>query len=262
MANFQGGGARHVLGDLRDDLWHGAVLLTRAPLPRLPERALSRGAAAAWGWPLIGAGLGLWAAAVGGLALWLGLPPVLAAGLALAAQVAATGALHEDGLADCADGLWGGGTPARRLEIMRDSRLGSYGALALVFGLGLRWAALAALFTAGWAAGAAALLAAGALSRAVMPALMAALPPARADGLSRAAGRPGRGTVALGGALAVLLAWAALGAFPFAAVTSCLALALAWGAAARAKLGGQTGDVLGAGQQLAEIAVLLALAAG
>jgi adenosylcobinamide-GDP ribazoletransferase len=189
----------------------------------------------------------------------LGLPPVLAAGLALAAQIITTGALHEDGLADLADGFWGGRDPARRLEIMRDSRIGSYGTLALVVSVGLRWQALAVLAGQGAGLAAVAILAVAMTSRAVPAVLLAVLPPARSDGMGRlASGGAGPEVVA-----AVLLA--GLPALALSGMLPAMALQAAFGfGVARlslAKIGGQTGDVLGAAQQLAEIAALLVLAA-
>ena len=113
------------------------MLLTRLPAGRIDPAPTI--AAAAWAFPLAGAVVGVLQALVLIAAIGLGLPMAMAAGLALAAGVLATGGLHEDGLADCADGFGGGRSPARKLEIMRDSRIGSYGALALILGLGLRW---------------------------------------------------------------------------------------------------------------------------
>lgn len=162
-------------------------LLTRLPVPPAlpdpdPERPI---AASGWAWPLIGGGLGAVAGLVGLIALGLGVPAGVAAGLALVVLVAATGALHEDGLADCADGFWGGNSPERRREIMKDSRIGAYGTLALILALLLRWSALAALFGAGWVV--APLIAAGALARAPLPMMMALVPNARDHGLSHGA---------------------------------------------------------------------------
>jgi adenosylcobinamide-GDP ribazoletransferase len=193
------------------------------------------------------------------VAVALGLGPGVAAALALAAQATLTGALHEDGLADCADGFWGGRTPERRLQIMRDSRVGSFGALALVLTVLLRWSALSALLAAGWTSGP--LVAVGALSRWPMAWLLGALPPARPGGLAAAVGRPGPATLALGGAVAVLAALLAAGWPALGAALAALAAGGAWGLLARAKLGGQTGDVCGGAQQVAEVAALLALLA-
>lgn len=228
------------------------MLLTRLPAGRLPDAPpLAR---TVWAFPLVGLAVGL----VGALALLaaqaLGLPPGIAAGLALAAMMLATGALHEDGLADVADGFGGGRDAAQKLAIMRDSRIGSYGTLALTVSVGLRWQALAVL-------GPAALIAAAVLSRGGLPALMRALPPARPDGLGRSTGDGVTGLSALTSALiAAALALALLG--PLNAAAALIAATL--GAAliahlARRQIGGQTGDVLGAAQQAAEIAALLAL---
>lgn len=240
------------------DIALALVLLTRLPLPRLPEAAFARQAQAGWAFPLAGLAVAAPACLLAALAVAAGLPPAVAAGLLLAAQVMLTGGMHEDGLADSADGLWGGMTPERRLEIMKDSRIGSYGVLALILSAGLRWTALAGLIAAGaWGA----VMAAAILSRAGLPALMAALPHARSNGLSHAVGRPGRGAAwgAIGLALALCLPLAGASALA-AALWAGLAVA-AMGALAKAKLDGQTGDILGAAQQLAEIAALLCLLA-
>lgn len=236
-----------------------AMFLTRLPVPL--RGPLADGAAArAMGWfPLVGALVGLVAGAVYALGTLVALPPLAAALLAVAAAVWLTGGLHEDGAADVADGFGGGRDKARKLEIMRDSRVGSFGVLAIVFSVGLRAAALAA-FADPWSA-VAALVAAGALSRSGLAPVAYLLPPARSDGLAAAQGRPGTATVILalasGLALAVLvLGWKAGPAVPAAGVATLL-VALQ----ARRQIGGHTGDVFGATQQAAEIVVLLTLAA-
>jgi adenosylcobinamide-GDP ribazoletransferase len=189
----------------------------------------------------------------------LGLPPLPAAVLAVAVAVWLTGAMHEDGLGDLADGL-GGATRAKKLEIMRDPRVGSFGVIAIVLALLARVGALAAL--AGPAPVAAALLAAGAVSRAAMPVAMLALPQARDDGLAQRAGRPHPARVGAGVAIAILVGLlllappVAIGALLAATLAACL-VALH----ARRTLGGITGDVLGAIQQTAEIAFLLGVVA-
>ncbi|PJE26204.1 Cobalamin synthase [Pseudooceanicola marinus] len=237
------------------DLLSALGLLSRLPLPAHE----GRGAPAAWAYPLAGAVLGGPAALAGLLALALSLPPQLAALICLGTSVMVTGALHEDGLADVADGVWGGFDRARRLEIMKDSRIGAYGVIALVLSLLARWSALSLLFATPGAAWA--VIAAAALSRAAMPALMAALPHARDTGLSRAVGRCSVPVAALAAFIGAVLALILLGwiALPALLVAALVTLALA--RIASAKLGGQTGDVLGAAQQLAEIAVLLVLIA-
>jgi adenosylcobinamide-GDP ribazoletransferase len=245
---------RDIAPRLLPDLWSAFALLTRLPVP--DHRGT--GAGSAWAWPVVGAVLGAIGAGVAGLALWLGLTPGVAAVLVLVAGAMLTGGLHEDGLSDTADGLFGGWTRERRLEIMKDSRVGSYGVLALVLVTLARWSALASVLAAGglWA-----LVAVGALSRAPMGVVMSALPNARGAGLSHATGRPSGGVALIGAALAVACAflfagWAAL---PMLAL---VALTTVWLArSARARIGGQTGDILGAAQQLAEAAALAVLAA-
>lgn len=227
-------------------------------LTRLPIRAAPQGPEAAWAWPLAGAVVGALAWAAAALALWAGLPATLAAGAALIASVMVTGAMHEDGLADTADGLWGGWTKARRLEIMKDSHIGTYGVMALLLVTLLRWQALALVLEGG--APLALFIAVGALSRVPMPALMAALPNARGSGLSQSVGRPSARTAALALALAMALALPGLGGTLLPALVLLGGVTLAVGALARARIGGQTGDILGASQQLAELALLALIA--
>ena len=175
-------------------------------------------------------------------------------------MVAASGALHEDGLADTADGLGGGDTPESKLDIMRDSRSGVFGVLALIFSVALRAAAIAAIADPG--AVLAALLTAAALSRGLLPGMMRALPLASANGLAASAGRPGSGVGWLAALLGGLIALAVLGpaagigaiAFAVAAVAAVAMLARRW-------IGGYNGDTLGAAQQVAEIAVLIMISA-
>lgn len=209
--------------------------------------------------PLVGAAVGVAAGAVLLFAHGLGLPPLVAAFVALAALVVLTGALHEDGLGDVADGFGGGRTPDNKLRIMRDSRVGTYGVVAVVFSLGLRAAAVAALPAV---LGAAGIIAAAALSRAMLPAILRWLPSARPAGMGAEAGRPPLQAVTAAAVIGGLVALIALGP-----VTALLAAALAAiGAAAvallaRQQIGGQTGDVCGAAQQTAEVAALLAVVA-
>lgn len=239
------------------DILTALALLTR--LPGLAPADHARGAKAAWAYPLVGLVLALIATGISLVAFWAGLTPALVAALALTALIAMTGAMHEDGLADSADGLWGGWTIERRLEIMKDSRIGTYGVLALGLSLLIRWAALTALFGHGQILGP--MVATAALSRAACPVLMAALPHARSTGLSHATGRASRQSAAVAAAIAALLClltmtWAGLPALVVAGLATLGVCALA-----KAKVGGQTGDILGAGQQVTEIAVLLALVA-
>lgn len=234
-----------------------AALLTRLPMPALRKQHYEAQADAAWAFPVAGLLVGGIAALVGWLALVVGAPTPVAAGLILAAQIMTTGAMHEDGLADTADGLWGGWTRDRRLEIMKDSAIGTYGVLALILSVGLRWAALAALISGGLTV----VIAAAAFSRGVLPVLMAALPAARPGGLSRQVGAPGRlvagVALALGMGLAGMLSgWDASYGMMLGGV-GVVGIALL----ARAKIGGQTGDILGAAQQMAETLFLLGILA-
>lgn len=234
------------------------VLLTRLPLPQLASSSFQRQPRAVWAFPLAGLAVTLPACMAAYAGQALGLSAALASGLFLMVQVLLTGAMHEDGLADCADGFWGGFAPARRLEIMKDSQIGSYGVLALVFAIGLRWHALSLLLDLGqgWSA-----LAIALLSRAMMPMLMVWLPNARQSGLSQSVGRPSRRATGLGLGLAVALALPLLGPVSLAVAAVLALLTLGLGLVARAKIGGQTGDVLGACQQVSEVAGLLMLAA-
>ena len=221
----------------------------------------------AWAAPVAGAVVGLMGGLVLGVTVLLGLPVLLRAGLATAAIVATTGALHEDGLADVADGFGGGATRARKLEIMRDSRIGAYGALALALALILRVAALAATLDGGFWRAALSLTLVAALSRAAALTPLALLPPARADGAGAAAGRldPNALAAAWGAALVVALALGlvALGlAHALLAALTSAAGALFMVALARRTIGGQTGDVAGAAQQCGEIAAWCGLLIG
>ena len=235
---------------LWNDLLSALGLLSRLPLPRHE----SRGAEAAWAYPLAGLVLGLIAGMAGLLALGLSLSPAAAALICLGTAVALTGALHEDGLADVADGFWGGSTVARRLEIMKDSRIGAYGVVALVLALLARFTGYSTLF--GTAGGLWALLAAAVMSRAAMVVLMAALPHARENGLARAVGRPSGGVAVAAALIGAFVAYICLGWQGSAAILSVALVSLAMARLAQSKICGQTGDVLGATQQLTEITVL------
>lgn len=196
----------------------------------------------------------------------LGLNPLATAFLALGASMLATGAFHEDGLADMADGFGGGATPARRLEIMTDSRIGTFGGAALVVSTGLRAALIASLLdTDGAGATAAAILAFNAWSRAVGLMPLALLKPAKPDGKSAAVGEPTRKTLgialALAAAIAVVLLLAA--GFPVQRVAlglvAGLAIATGINAWSQRSIGGQTGDVAGGITLLTEMAGLIVL---
>jgi adenosylcobinamide-GDP ribazoletransferase len=241
------------------ELAAAVTLLTRLPVHRLPLATAPNSASAVWAYPLVGALVGGIGAAAYWLAAAFACPPALAAPWALAVLALATGALHEDGLADFADGL-GGATREQSLAIMRDHRIGSYGVIALILALAVRITAIATI--AETAAVAAALITAGVAGRLAAVLVMAALPAARADGLAAAVGRPSGALAAAALGIAFVVSWLLL---PFGtaliAIIAAAAAALAIGAIASARLGGQTGDVLGAAVVLAECLALTALAA-
>jgi adenosylcobinamide-GDP ribazoletransferase len=242
-----------------DDLRTAVAFLTRLPMPH-PEGAMPANFVRARRmFPLVGAAIG---GAVGLFCLgmrMLGAPDLAAAALALGASAILTGALHEDGLADVADGFGGGRDPPAKLDIMRDSRLGTYGALILMVSFVAKLSALAALPDAVVVQS---LIAAHALARGVLPTMAASLPYARKDGLAANAGRPDFTTAGIAGAFALVIAllslpWIeALGAALVAA-----ACAIGMALLAQRQIGGQTGDVLGGAEQLGETAILLLLAA-
>ncbi len=247
--------------DLLADLSAALGLLTRLPTGWLPQHGEASGfARAIWAYPLVGFGIGAIGGAVLGAGLWLGLPPLAAALCAMAATLLLTGGFHEDGLADTADGFGGGRDKARKLEIMRDSRIGSYGVLALVVALGLRATTLAAL------PGGAGMLAlwggaAAALGRGVILGLLALLPPARRDGMASGLGQPAFWPALVGAVLTLLplLALPLAKGVLAAGLVAVSALALA--RLAHRQIGGHTGDVLGAGAVLGECVALLVFAA-
>ena len=237
---------------------------TRLPVPAAWSAAQPNGifdgvAAAA---PLAGAVAGAVAGEALAACLALGLPPLPAAAFAVIAGVALTGALHQDGLADVADGFGGGRSRERKLQIMRDSSVGAYGASVLTLALGARIALVAALAERLGEEGALlALIAAAALSRplALLPALL--LKPARADGAGRAA-RPRALCVGFGCGVGALAALLLAGVGPgLAAIAAAVVTALGMTVVSRAQIGGYTGDVCGAATELAEIAALAALVA-
>lgn len=208
-------------------------------------------------YPLVGLGLGL---ALAGLDRALGalLPPAPRAALIVTALAVLTRGLHLDGLADSFDGLLGGHDRARRLEIMRDPRVGTFGIAAVALVLLLKWSAVLALAAPGRAA---ALILAPTLARCAMVLVAAAVPYARPHGLGAGYHEAARGAPLLVSVLAGLGAALLLGptGLVLAAGAALTALAMAWWA--WVALGGATGDVYGATCELVEAAVLLGAAA-
>jgi len=247
------------MNDWLDDLRTAVAFLTRLPMPHPTGPMPVNFARAHRMFPLVGAAIG---GAVGLVYLGLraiGVPDLAAAALALGMSAILTGALHEDGLADVADGFGGGRDAAAKLEIMRDSRLGTYGALILMVSFVAKVSALAMISDAGLVPS---LIAAHALARGVLPAMSMSLAYARKDGLAANAGKPDLATAAIAGALALGIALLALpaGSALCAALAACIsAIGMAW--LAQRQIGGQTGDVLGGAEQVAETAILVLLAA-
>lgn len=230
-------------------------LLTRLPIPVDHELAGKRAAVATWAYPLVGAALGLIAGIIGSLLYWFGAPASIAAIAALVTLAITTGGMHEDGLADCADGFGGAYDKTRRLEIMKDSRIGAYGAIALVLFLLARATSMEALINTTFIP---ALIAVGAASRLPMVLAMYAMPNARTDGLSSKVGKPPEIAliIALISTLALCylcIGWAGILVFGWAMIAAIIMALLA-----HRSIGGQTGDVLGAMQQWAEVGALAA----
>lgn len=235
--------------------------LTRLPVP-LGAEGTAPLASSVRAFPLVGLAVGAIAASVLLAASQLGLVGTPAVLLAIAATALVTGALHEDGLADTADALGVSGDRDTRLEVMRDSRIGAFGALALILVVALKAAALAQMPPV---AAACALITAAVGSRAALAVVLYAVPPARSAGLGAAAGRPTRSRVIQMTVIAAMLMAAGAFALGWRGVLAALAAAVLTLAAMirlmRRVFDGQTGDTLGATQQVNETAILLALAA-
>jgi adenosylcobinamide-GDP ribazoletransferase len=232
--------------------------LTRIPLPGPDSHSEDLAAAVGW-FPVVGAAVGLATAGVFVLALKLW-PPPLAAALALAFGLLLTGGFHEDGFTDAVDGLGGGWTRARVLEIMKDSRIGAYGAMGLWCTLMLRWGALVALERRALIA----LPLAYVWGRWSIALVLRLLPPI-AEGLAKEVHRRGGWTPLILSSLWLLLAQALAYRLGLAhqglAALAALGTTLLYTAYLKRRMGGHSGDLLGAATQLVEAATLLALVA-
>jgi len=247
------------------DFLASLAFLSRLPVNSPPDVSLAE-ASRAFGV------VGLFLGALTGLAFWLasaiGFGTVVAILVALAINALLTGALHEDGLGDVADGFGGGWSKARKLEIMRDSTIGAYGVLALIFSVALRVAAYTLILSVepGLFATIAFFAAISCLSRAIIPVMMYQMPLARSDGRAAQAGKPSHDNLRQGlfiaviaGAVFLMLAVGITGVI--AGFAGVLVAYLIIAQVARRQIGGYTGDVLGALQQTAEIFSLLAILA-
>nr|WP_314084369.1 adenosylcobinamide-GDP ribazoletransferase [uncultured Shinella sp.] len=253
--------------DYIDDIARSVAFLSRVHVPQRHfighDGKLSRAVAA---FPIAGVLIVLPPAALAAVLLAFHAPPLLLAFAVLGVQVLITGALHEDGLSDSADGIGGGRDRDSALAIMKDSRAGSYGVVALVLSFGIRSAAISALALVLTPAGLAmALLAAAAASRTTMVWHWSLLPPARRDGVAASVSEPDRTATVVALVTGIMLAAALL--MPHATIFSlglslvaAIAAVLVFNRITLRKIGGHTGDTIGATQQLTEMSVLTALA--
>jgi adenosylcobinamide-GDP ribazoletransferase len=253
------------LGSLLDDLRPAFGFLTRLPVGGDTTGVAPDFRRIARVFPIVGAAIGILGGIVLLIAAWLGEPALLAALIAVAATVLITGGFHEDGLADTADGFGGGRSSEQKLDIMDDSRIGAYGALALIFSILIRVGALAALYPTGAFRTALALVAAEAASRAALVRLWYTLPAARQGGLSESAGAPDERSMLAALVIGlVIIVVTIIPAFGFAAaIVATLVLGIATFSFIRlssSQIGGRTGDTLGACQQIAGAGFLFGLA--
>ena len=240
---------------LTEDLRAAIMLLTRLPVWGAKDGEAPNLSRSTWAYPLVGAIVGT----IGGGALFathsLGLSPVLSVLIMITVMILSTGAFHEDGLADAADGIGGGWTRERKLEIMRDSRIGTYGTVALLLSLGLRIAALVSIGNITLIV--LSTIAAAIVSRAGIVVLLFTMSPARADGMGTTADNPPLLSVVV----ALLFALLATQLIPHglsATVIGGIGLLLVYWLGKK-HLGGYTGDLLGAGQQVSELGILISL---
>lgn len=240
------------------------ALLTRVPVRSAATSSIDL-TRAARAFPVVGALIGAAAAMVAILCHGLGMGTLLSATFGIGAAIALTGAFHEDGLADTADGFWGASSREEKLRIMRDSRIGTFGVLAVMFSVLIRIAAAGEIVEAGAIAILAGMISAEAMSRHAMSALLATTNAARDDGLAVMAGKPTPDTMRT--SLFITLAiglpglWLA-GGVTGIALAAGLALLAFMGirALTRRFIGGHSGDVCGAMQQVVASSVLTGLA--
>ena len=240
---------------LISDISAAFSLLTHLPIPVDHELAGKRAAYATWAYPLVGASLGLLAGLIGCTLYWFGAPSHIAALVSLISLVIFSGGLHEDGLADCADGFGGAYEKNHRLEIMKDSRIGAFGAIALILLLIGRTETMGALISNAFIP---ALIAVGATSRLTMVLAMYAMTNARGSGLASTVGKPPETSLIIAIITTLLLCflmigWSGIFVFGWAIIAASV-----MGFIAYRSIGGYTGDVLGAMQQCAELAALAA----
>lgn len=238
------------------DILAAFSLLTRISVPVNHIRAGTRANNATWAYPIVGAVIGSISGVIATIINLLGLPDSFCAVVALFALIIITGAMHEDGLADCADGFWGGQNKTRRLEIMKDSSIGVYGASALIIFLLAEWSAIEVLISDDiiWA-----LTGVGAVSRLPMVIAMRFVSNAKNTGLSANVGRPQLISIYVAIIMSLIISLICFGILGITIFLIGLISSIPVFLIAIKKIGGQTGDVLGASQKFAEIGALLAI---
>jgi len=236
------------------------VFLTRLPLRLDIDFSMKAVASASRCFPLVGLIVGGLSGGIFYGLLMIGMPPLLCAFVSLGTQILLTGALHEDALGDVADGFGGGATKAKKLEIMHDSRVGTYAVVTLIMVLGIKASTLAALAASSFMFNA--IICAAVASRGMMTLGMYLMPAARTDGLGASAGKPSLTTALWALGFTVIIPVFLLGPF-FGSIGILAAMvgASLMGLIANRQIGGQTGDVLGSLQQVAEVFFLIALLA-
>ena len=249
------------LTDYREDLAAALMFLSRIPIP---WQRISQGEPiierSYWAFPVVGLLLGLLLGLCAALLFFLGIDDLLVCAVLVLLLAVLTGGLHEDGLADMVDGFWGAFNKARRIEIMRDSRIGSYGVLALIFSVFIRILALFTLSAHGGTALIAGLICALVGSRLAIVLLYYIAPNASEQGLAATIAKPSQ-SQAQAAALLTLVVLLILAPFSIAFVSSLVIVgAVAFMAfLSKRYIGGVTGDVLGACEQLTQCLLLIAL---
>ena len=241
---------------LFNDIFVALSLLTRIPI-KVPDHAYNRTDKAVWAYFLAGVFWGLTVWFVTFSFSYFGIPISVSAALGLSAGIIATGAMHEDGLADSTDGILGGWDRDQKLEIMKDSCLGVYGTLAIALSTIVRWQLIIALFAHGFAL--VSLVLVGCLSRSVLPFMRAGLNNVRQEGLSHSVGRPSSPFIYFSLGITVLFAAVSLKIVGLILCVVAVLVALVCAIFVKRAIGGHTGDILGATLILTEIAVLCTL---
>ncbi len=246
------------LQKMQDDIITAFMLMTRLPIPlKTASDTIPNVKRCVWVFPIVGLVVSSLASVIWQLSEFLALPDDVGVILTVTSMLLITGAFHEDGLADVADGFGGGNKRERKLEIMRDSALGVYGTLSLIVVMALK---VSALITLSQTQLIPVLLITATASRSMIVVMAYLLPPARTNSIATEMGKPSVlsmvVTFLIAGGVTVFLA-----DFYVTGVLFVIALTtvLLFRGLVKSQIQGFTGDVLGATQQISEIALLLAL---